>query len=74
MTNNNDTIALRSSIHGAFEVHTSHLAMTTQAHSGWSLDALVEKIFSLVGVGDYTDLTMPEAMIVLSYLTGGVAD
>jgi hypothetical protein len=73
MTNNNDTIALRSSTHGLYTVHTSHLNMTAQAHSGWSPDALLAKVHDLTGEGDYTDLTYIEALVLISYLTGGIA-
>lgn len=75
MTNNNDTITLNSDTHGLFLVRTEHLAMTMQGHSGWMLEQLIDKVHTLTGdLADYTDLTYPEAMILISYLTGGSPD
>ena len=71
---NNDTISFRSSTHGIFTVKADHLAMTTDAHSGWTTEALISKVQGLVGEFDYTDLRQVEALILISYLTGGIAD
>lgn len=73
MTNNN-TITFRSDTHGTFTVKADHLAGVANAHSGWALDGLISKIQGLVGEFDYTDLRWVEALILISYLTGGVAD
>lgn len=73
MPNSNHTLIVINPTHGRFDVDADHANRTADAHSGWTLDALHSKIETLVGVGnfDYTDLTYIEAVIVLSYLTGG---
>lgn len=69
-----NTITLRNDTHGTFQVTTAHLNKTTQAHSGWALDGLINRIDALTGsLSDYSDLNWVEALIVLSYLTGGDA-
>lgn len=71
---NNDTITLNSSTHGLFEVSADHLAGVAQAHSGWALDGLINKVHELTGnIADYTDLRWVEALILISYLTGGAS-
>lgn len=74
MTKN--TMTLTHDDHGTYKVFTSDLDTTRQAHSGWSLDALTEKINRLVGGFDldYSDLDYIEALVLITYLTGGSAD
>lgn len=72
--NNTNTITFYSTTHGTFRVTGAHLDFTYQAHSGWTRDSLINKVQGLVGEFDYTDLTYAEAMILISYLTGGIAD
>lgn len=74
MTNNN-TITLDNNTHGRFEVFASHLDQVATGHSGWALDGLINKVHNLTGnLADYSDLNFTEALILISYLTGGIAD
>lgn len=73
---NNDTITFNSSTHGTFKVSADHLAGVANGHSGWALDGLIHKVEGLAGghLFDYSDLRWLEALILISYLTGGSAD
>lgn len=75
MTNNN-TITLNSDTHGTFTVKSSHLLEVSHAHHYNITDSLHLRIARLVGVevADYTDLNRFESLILISYLTGGIAD
>ena len=71
---NNNTISFRSDTHGLFEVSADHLAGVATGHSGWALDGLINKVQGLTGdIADYSDLRWVEALILISYLTGGDA-
>lgn len=73
MTNN--TIILNHSSHGTYRVLSSHLDQVATGHSGWAKDGLLNKVHQLTGdLTDYSDLNFTEALILISYLTGGCAD
>lgn len=75
MTNNLNTITLNHSAHGTYRVLADHLdTVVTQHHFNTHYD-LIREINNLVGVkGDYDDLSPMECYILISYLTGGIAD
>lgn len=82
MTNNDtNTIALTSATHGTFRVRTSHLDEVIDRIGLASITWLRAQVHAEVGIetdiagqGSYSDLTRSEALVVLSYLTGGAAD
>ena len=79
---NNDTnikasliLAIDIPNHGLFKVHQAHLHLTCSAHSGWSIEELINRVSDLTGnIADYSDLGLVESLVILSYLTGGAAD
>lgn len=73
MTNNNPILALTTATHGLFRVDADHLNMTMVTRLRRTTDQLVREVHNLTGEEDYNDLTWIEAMILISYLTGGAA-
>ncbi|WP_191480149.1 hypothetical protein [Nocardioides ochotonae] len=66
-------IVLHTERHGTYAVHADALAKTLPEYDGWPSAHLTDAIVALVGVpvGDYSDLTDLEKVIVLTWLTGG---
>lgn len=76
MTN---TITLSNAEHGTFTVDADHLAMVMVTRFNRVDSLVLAEVHALVGEevnpftqeGTYSDLTKLEALVVISYLTGG---